>query len=380
MKPQIIFLIILIILLFFTPFGQRVRRSIIFYFIIMFPYRKWHFPAWLSKPIIKEEHRFKCQNREIISDIYRLDDGKEHPGMLVYAPLAEEGRNNPLVINFLGGLARMGYTVTAPFWLQRSLGNIYLTDIVDFKIALKWFKTQKYVLAKPIGIVAVSYGVGPAMVAIKKYSLEKEIRFLTLVSGFADLLETIKALITKKFQYKNIQDRMDPEPYAYTVMLKTAAVWCKNKKDQNIFSQINVRITENNFSQKISQISDSLSDEGRKIIQWYKSRNTQEFSTRYKKLSQKIQEYFKDLSPQRNQAFPQVPTLILHSKKDHLIPYTESIKLYDSLKKKTKSTLVLISAFDHTMPVPATIKNIFTIYLANFYRISKFLYKMLSFD
>lgn len=370
---------ILLILLLFTHVGILIRKSLIFYLIIMFPYRKWHFPNWFSRPITIEENHFESHGRKIISDVYRPKNHKKYPGMIVFAPLADEGRRNPLVVNFLKGLTRLGYTVTAPFWPERGFGNIYLSDIEDFATSLKWFKNHPFVLKEKIGVVAVSYGTGPAMISIKKYGLEKDIKFLALISGFIDLLETVKTLITKNFQYKRIKGKIEPEPYAYNVMLKTAAVWSDNDKDKKVFIETSNKVVNSNFSEQLSKITPNIGSGGQKIIEWYQSSNNQEFFDRYKKLPQKIHQYFNDLSPLSKKAFPELPTLILHSTKDHLIPYTESVKLHDLIKEKINSVLVLISAFDHTMPIPANIKNIFTIYLPNLYRITRFLFIMLSY-
>lgn len=376
----IILILLVVFFLFFTRVGTLIKKSMVFYLIIMFPYRKWHFPNWFSRPIIIEENHFESYGRKIISDVYRPKNHRKYPGMMVFAPLAEEGRRNPLVVNFLKGLARLGYTVTAPFWPQRGFGNIYLTDIDDFATSLKWFKNHQFVLKEKIGIVAVSYGTGPAMISIKKYGLEKDIKFVALISGFIDLLETIKTLITKNFQYKKIKGKLEPEPYAYNVMLKTAAVWSDDKQDKKIFSEISENATSKNFAELLSKITPKISTEDQKIVSWYQSKNSKEFSDRFKKLPKRIHQYFNDLSPLSKNAFGKVPTLILHSTKDHLIPYTESVKLHDLIKEKPHSVLVLISAFDHTMPIPANLKNIFTIYLPNFYRITKFLFIMLSLE
>lgn len=378
----VIFLVIATLLfLYFTRVGTLIKKSLLFYLMIMFPYRKWHFPNWFSRPIIIEENSFTSHGRTIISDVYRPKNNKKYPGMIVFAPLAEEGRRNLLVVNFLKGLARLGYTVTAPFWPERGFGNIYLTDIDDFATSLKWFKSRPFVKNEKIGIVAVSYGTGPAMISIKKYSLEKDIKFIALISGFIDLLATIKTLITKRFEYKKINGIMEPEPYAYNVMLRTAAAWSDDPKDKKIFTEISEKVENSQeFSKILIKIKPELSIEGQKIIDWYQSSSGEEFTDKYNKLPKKIHQYFDDLSPFSSNNFPQITTLILHSTKDNLIPYTESVKLYDLIKERINSVLILISAFDHTMPVPANLKNIFMVYLPNLYRITRFLFIMLSLE
>ena len=346
----------------------------------MFPNRSWHLPKWLSPKIKIEEYSFKIDNRQILPDFYRPDNNKQYPGMIVFAPLAKEGKREPLVVNFMKGLVGLGFTVMVPFWPARSVGTIYESDSNDLVECINWFSKYKYLNADPIGIAAVSYGSGPAIIACSDLQVQGKIRYLMSISGYIDLLSVARLVITKHFCYKNISGTVSPDPYARYILFKNAGNWCNNKKDTKIFYQLAENFfTKQNPESEIADRRNDLTKSGKKIFDWVTSKNSKEFDTGFTNMPEKIKKYYSSLSL-TDEIIKSInfPMLILHSTNDRLIPYTESIKLFDKIENKKESSLVLISAFDHTVPVPATFKNIWTIYLPNLARIVKFIFRMLE--
>jgi len=373
-------LLVILIFLFFTEKGRLFKRSMALYFVIMFPNRKWHLPKWLSPKINIEEYLIKIGNRKILPDIYRPNDNKKYPGMIVFAPLAKEGKREPLVVNFMKGLVGLGFTVMVPFWPNRSVGTIYESDSNDLIECISWFSKSNHIKNEPIGIVAVSYGTGPAIIACANNEIQEKIRFLMSISGYIELLSVAKLVVTKQFSYKNISGSAEPDPYARYILFRNAGNWCESKKDTKIFYKLAQNyFTKQNPDKELDTTKDSFSKDGRKVFDWVTSKTPQEFDNGYLKMSNNIKKYYSGLSVS-DKLIKSInfPLLILHSTNDRLIPYTESVKLYDKIEDKKDSTLVLIDAFDHTVPVPATLKNIWTIYLPNLVRIVKFIFKMLE--
>ena len=113
-------------------------------------------------------------------------------------------------------------------------------------------------------------------------------------------------------------------------------------------------------------------------MRWILSKNEKEFKKNFDKLPKKALEFLKGLNAVGMVSKITKPILILHSTHDRLVPYTEAFKIYDEIKNKKKSVFILINAFDHATPMPASIKNLFKIYIPNFFRLTKFVYKMIS--
>lgn len=364
----------------FSKSGKIIRKSVLLYFIIMFPKRRWHLPSSFFAKIKIEEHKFTSPGGVMNPDIYYPDDGKKHNGMIIFVPLAKEGKKDYLVVNFLRGLARLGYVIMAPHWVNRQMGIMKITDSNDLCKSIEWFSKFNKVDKNNIGVMAVSYGVGPSIISLVKEKMKNKIKYLVIISGYYDLLAVAKNIITKKFNYKNLHGEIIPDPYARYALFYNAASWTKNKFDQSFFKNLAKKIYNNKSIAKINKSSHNLSANGQAILNFLLAKNTTLFKKYFAKLPATAINFMSELSPKKLTNKLSMPVLILHSTNDRLIPYTESLKIYDSLPVKRETTFALINAFDHTVPVPATLGNILRIYLPNFVRLVRFIYKMLSYQ
>jgi len=350
------------------------------YLIIMFPYRRWHLPSWLSPKTKISDYKINFGKRVLAPKVFQLDDNKKHPGMIVFTPLAQEDESSAAAINFLKGLAKLGFTVMVPLWPGRPLGTINETDPKDLAGSIDWFSKQDFIEKGPVGLVAISYGAGPALIAAADEHIKNKIKYLVLLSGYVDLLAATETIVTGKFSYGKIKGEVEPDPYARYVLFYNIGKWCSNHGDQQIFAKISKIILDNNQSDtKINALADGLSKEGKTIFAWVTASEPKDFREKFSRLPKKIKNHYQALTPKLKNIFSiKSPLLIMHSTNDRLIPHTESIKLYNNIKNyNKKSSLVLISAFDHAIPVQANFKNIWTIYIPNFFRIVRFIFQML---
>lgn len=380
-KTIIIILSILVIfIIFFTWQGKTIFKSILLFIIIMFPKRKFHLPKKFFPKIKKSSYKIKYHNREINPDVYHPDDKKSHPGLVVFVPLAREGKRDLLVVNFLCGLARLGFSVIAPHWPARKMGEMFLTDSEDLDYCIKWFKNKKFVSDDKVGVIAASYGTGPAIIATKYPFTKNNIKYLVLVSGYIDLVETARTAITGEYSYKDIKNKIIPDPYAKYILFYTASKFVLSKNDKNILVNL-AKISDKNQYDRIKflKYKNQLSKSSISIYDWIMSKNSKEFYYNFEKLPSQLKHFFISLTPSKKNLNLNIPVMILHSTNDNLVPITEAFRMNDRIQSKDK-TFVLVSAFSHTMPISATLKNIFTIYIPNFFRLVRFIYLMIYYQ
>lgn len=376
----LLILVALILLLYVTKIGTLIRKSVIFYLVIMFPYRKFHLPSWLSPKIKIIDYKVNFGKRVVAPKVFQLDDGKKHPGMVVFTPLAQEEASEIQAISFLKGLAKLGFTVMVPLWPNRPIGIIHDTDPQDLADSINWFSNQEFIENSPLGLVAVSYGAGTALIAAADDEIKKKIKYMVLISGYVDLLSTTETVVTGQFSYGKIKGVVEPDPYARYILFYNVGRWCTDKCDQEIFNEIGEMILhKDDINEKIKHLEDKLSPEGKIIFSWVTATDPKDFREKFKKLPARIKKHYDALTPKLKSVFSiKSPLLIMHSTNDRLIPHTESIKLFDHIKNRNKkSSLVLVSAFDHTIPAQVNFKNLWTVYIPNFFRIIRFIYQML---
>lgn len=314
----------------------------------MFPFRRWHFRLSRQPDIEILEHEIRVGKRMLKPDLYRRKgpNSQLRPALIIFVPLAKEGKRDKLVTNFMEGMARLGYIVMVPFWPNRPIGTIATTDTTDLIASLQWLKSQPGVDPNRIGIVAVSYGVGPALLAASQPPIGSQIQFIAAIGGYADLKNVTRFAICGRFNYGSIHGQLPPDPYLVQIMTNSAKRWRQTKTLNNLFSAQTPKLFDQAFAN----------------------------------LAKPIRRWFRELSPVTVANRVRTPLLILHSTNDTLVPYTESLRLYDAVKDHTQASLDIVDVFEHTVPIPATPINLFRIYLPNLWRIVRYIYRILAFQ
>lgn len=350
---------------------RTLLRSLRLYLVIMFPYRRWHFRFTHHDIDIREEH-LTVEGRPLAPDIYRAHRGPAvRPAILIYVPLAQEGKRDAIIVNFMEGLAHLGYVVMVPFWPGRDKGTIATTDQADFIACLDWLRAQPDVDPQRIGVVAVSYGVAPILNAIADETTANKIQFLSLIGGVADMKNLAEFALTGRFSYQNIHGTITPDPYIGQILLRAAAAYVTRPTDKDYFLALA-------NGQSVDGVE--LSPEGQRIADLFASRTATQFATAYANLPPRMRAWLTDLSPITRLSGIHTPILIMHSTNDALVPYTESLRLADGLRHNRHTTLTLVSVFDHTVPVAATPWNLLRIYLPNLGRIVRYIHRILAFQ
>lgn len=367
-----------------TPAGRTLAKSLLLYTVIMFPHRRVHLPTFLGGTIEIEEHHLTSNGRRLAPDIYRPRDDQPRPGVIVFVPLAKEGKRDPRVTNFMKGLVRIGYVVMVPFWPGRPLGTIQPTDIDDLAYALTWFRDQPYIDAERVGIVAVSYGAGPALRVAAKMDFHNVVQYLVTVGGYADLKSLIKFVGTGSYTDNGREHHLQPDGYARYILVRAASNWSKSPTDQrllaNLLEEIDHQPGQEPNPEKLKTIRAKLTPDGQQLFDTLLTSTAETFDGQFAKLPARVKKIIDTLSPLPELGKVHAPILILHSTNDRLVPYTESIKLFQAIKDRPSTMFSLIDVFDHAVPVPATFSNIWKIYLPNLGRLVRFIYRFLAYQ
>lgn len=354
-------------------FLRTLTRSLHMYLVIMFPYRRWHFPFNKPSTVNITEVDIMSRGQTLRPDVYRKigEVNKKHPAIIIYVPLAQEGKRDPSVTNFMRGLVALGYIVMVPAWPHRTIGTIETTDIDDLIESVHWLRGQSDVDPNRIGIVAVSYGVGPTVIALNK-GLADKVQFVSAIGGYADMKNLAQFALTGTFNFGKIHEKLHPDPYLRTIIYRAAAGFAKNPTDKKHFLK--------SAETKKSLSSAKLTAAGRRINALLTATDQVTFEAAYTKLTPAIKRWFEQMSPINFLEKIRTPLLVLHSTNDELVPYTESLRLYEKLRGTESASLTLVDVFEHAVPVTATPANVFRIYLPNLWRVVRYIHKILAFQ
>ena len=362
-----------------TASGRAVFKGTFIYFIIMFPSRRWHLPAFLAPPIIRHEPTIQMKGRTLKPDIYRVGRAskRRRPGIIIYAPLAPEGNRDPYVINFLQAMARIGFVVMVPNWPDRPVGLMDGGDIEELEVSIARLREEPDIDPNRIGVIAVSYGAGPALIVAAKRAFKDQLQYVMTIGGYVDLWTVFRFAGNGKVRIGDHEVwQLQPHPYMRYVLLQTVASWTTKKEDARVIQAFLGKIRDFAAPLYLATLRQLVSKETRDIIDALEhisdgmplSELRRIFPASFRA---KLDEL--SLTPAMLHAIT-ARILIVHTTNDRLVPYSEARLLRRHLRKNQQPILSTLSGFDHTIPPPATPANFFGIYAPNALKIIPLLY------
>ena len=371
-----------------TASGRAVLKGTFIYCIIMFPTRRFHLPAFISPPIRRREPMLKMPGRTLKPDVYRIGTSvkqRQRPAVVIYAPLAPEGKRNVYVVNFLRGMARIGFVVLIPDWPERPLGLMDDADVEELERSVAYLEAQPDVDPNRIGIIAISYGAGPALIAASHRRLGKRLQYVMTIGGYTDMWSVLQFAGSGKVRIEaNESLQVEPHPFMRYVLLRTVSRWSAEKRDRVLVDAFLKKITDNdapidvNLAAPIdvSQLQSKLSSQAQAMLialeraaagatkEELRATLPESFRKKMDKLSL-TSAMIRDIHSR---------VLIVHTINDRLVPYSEAKVLYSHLDKDQRPILSKLAGFDHTIPPAATPANFFFIYAPNALKVIPLLY------
>lgn len=336
-------------------------KSFLIYAIIMTPNRRIHLPKKLF-PIKKETISFKAGKNTLEPDIYYPKTRKRLPALIIYCPLALEGKDDKNIVNFLNGVARMGYFAIVPVWLKREAGQIEPDDDKELEATFDYLLQNKKVDPKRISILGISYGGGVALKFANNPKYKDKIKSLILIGSSLNLRNIFDFAISKKIKGKPRK----PTNYLMYMVVKTIcrhleepdrSTCLKFLKIMPPYNDLNLAALKNKISKKnFELLSEIVGKKPNKAkIEALLPKSVNSFINKF--------DSTKDVPSIRQEI------IAFHSSEDTMVPVTESEKI---VKLAKKSRFYTTNSFEHTVPKQATLKTAITMYLPSFFRIARF--------
>lgn len=345
----------------FLKNSKNLLKAALFYSILMTPRRTLHLPKNIW-PIEKTTFSIKAGNRILEPDLYTPRNSKKLPAVVIYCPLALEGKNDKGIVNFLRGVSRMGYATIVPAWLEREPGQIEHDDDVELKATFDYLLNHPQIDPKRISIVGISYGGGISMKFASDPIFAQHVKSLTLIGSYVDLKSIFDFALTKKV--KDAHRR--PGDYLMYMIIKTV---CRHLKEPDRTVCLNfLTSTKPAQSFGIEYLRGKISSDSFALLNELASENPDRQKIE-NLIPESLWQFVEKFDVRENATRVKQKMLLFHSTEDRMVPVTESEKIH---KLASNSQLYLANSFEHTVPKQATIKNIATTYLPSFWNVAKF--------
>ena len=338
-KNHYLILILLSILLFGIIFQKPISTHLkIALFITE------EFPQIPIKPLglvslrpFQEKVELKSKNGKILGDLFLPVKPNKKPAVILAMGVKTSEEDKPLLWHFGNTMARLGYMTFWPRLEVLDKGESLPEEPETFVESFKYLEGLPQTDSERITFVGFSVGSSTAFVAASEPEIADEVHGLVFFGGQFDVFEYLLSLATRRI-----------------ILNDDVTAW---EPDQDA----------------INHAKSLLEAKGAKqVLKIFDQKTATEAATL---LSQAPEDEILDLkrfSPKERLDQFKASIFILHDKSDTLVPYVESVKLYQALPKEQLGAYHISDLFEHVQPNrPINIAELAKLY--------GFLYKVFEF-
>jgi dienelactone hydrolase len=335
--------------------------------------------AWVTSTPTVKQLRIPGQRGEIPADLYLLADGKKRAAILLTHGIIEDGKDDPRLIRFAYSLARSGFVVLVPELRGMKSFRVAFSDIDDIVVSFRHLASLEQVDGGKMGLLGFSYGAGPTFMAAADPSIRHHVKFLVSFGGYYDPLNVIRFITTGYYEYRNEKGFLQPEPYGKWVFFMNNLDYVESGKDRGLLKEIFEKEEKKKRAEAIPLLT-SLTPQGKYLYELLVNEDPRRVEELVQRIDPRVQEYLKKLS-----MAPVIPSvdaylLIGHGSTDPLIPYTESLRLADAVRDKSRVHVAILKLFAHVDPARKSYpwREYVTVYLPSMLRFYYLVYDLLS--
>ena len=338
----IVFLLLLIIFLVSPPGRVATQAGLMTAEVIPgFPIKPL---KWVSKAPLVEEVNIVKGNTNLLADIYRPNDKKKHPAVVLTLGAGPD-RRTPLLVKFAESLARTGYVVLAPDIPRLVAGHVITSATEDTINVFEYLYEQPFVDQGKVGFGGFCVGASVAIVAAEDPRIAEKVSFIYAVSPYFNLVDLSREIITRQY-IKNVDTvAWEPSDLSKEALKKGVVLYFSNEEDRKILDQAI-------FAKRppSSDILSGLSEESKKVLTYMQTQDFEKSRQIYENYWPKQgKQLDAELSPSTNISDLQAKLFILSDPNDVFVPPTHSQKFVESLPKEQVS-YTQIDALEHVRP------------------------------
>ena len=303
---------------------------------------------------------YEVDGRASTGDLYLPGDRVE-AGLVLVPGAAVNGKDDPTFVAFAESLARARFAVLVPEIPNLRELKVRSTDarkIADAVRHLASFAPAGQEAGQgadegagegaPVGIAAVSYAVGPAVMAAATPDAGPKVRFVAAVGGYYDL-EAVITFFTAGVFRRTPEDPWQtatPNAYGKWVFLRSNSDFISLPRDRRLLLEIAERKLRD-LDAEISDLAADLSPEGRAVYALLENRDPAEVSRLIDGLPLRVRAEIEALDL-KNLDLDRVSAriLLVHGRDDRIIPYSESLALAEAAGE-AQAELFLVDNLAH---------------------------------
>lgn len=293
--------------------------------------------------------RYEIQGRDGLADLYM--PGEAPGAMLVLVPgFTEAGRNDARLVELARSLARARFAVLVPEVPGSRQLRVRLEDRQTIADAVRFAREQRPALAaRGVGLVAISYAVGLAVLGSLDLEAATRPDFLVGLGGYYDTTAVVTFATTGRYRPPGERRwrRGHPLDSAKWIFLAGNAAVLDDPRDRQRLQEVG-RDCFAPCAPDVAALRDELGPEGDALLDLITNDDPAQVPALIAALPPEVTRRLQALSLKHRDLSPLQGRLILiHGRRDPLVPFTESQALAQAVPG---SELFIIDDFSHITP------------------------------
>lgn len=278
-------------------------------------------------------------------DLY-LPAGKVRAGLVLVPGAAALGRDEPRLQALARTLARAGFAVLVPELPEVRRFALSRRDADRVADALRHL--QHIHPVAPLGVMAISYAVAPALIAATLPDLAPQVAFAVGIGGYRDAEAAIRFITTGAFRVQGDarEHRVEPNRYGRWAFVLANIGRLENAADAAPLHDIAMR-RQRDADADISDLARMLGPQGKAVLALVDNRDPERVTTLIEALPPSIRSEIDGLNLALHDLGKLRGHLILiHGRDDRMVPYSESEALAAAVPG-ARVSLFLIDGIGH---------------------------------
>lgn len=306
----------------------------------------------------------------IAADLYSPAEAAR-AGMILVPGIAPTGKDDRRLVAFANTIARAGFEVLVPDLARMRALQVSAADAALLADAVAWMAQRDPL--RPLGISAISFAAGPAVLALSEPQARDHVDFVLTIGGYYDLPAVVTFFTTGNFRAgadAPWQYRV-PNAYGKWVFLLSNAPRLGDPGDRSALAAIARRKMQDRDAD-VSGLVRGLGAEGRAVYALLDNDDPGRVPSLLAALPKGVRSELRALDlAGRDLAESGTRFVLIHGRNDAIIPETESEAFARALPDDAVS-LYLLNSLDHVNPQPPglidTVKLFDAIYTLLAYR------------
>ena len=284
----------------------------------------------------------------IAADLYQPAEGAR-AGMILVPGIAPAGKNDRRLVAFANTIARAGFAVLVPDLARMRALQVSADDAPLLADAIAWMAQKDP--GRPLGLTAISFAVGPAVLALSDPQGRDRVDFVLTVGGYYDLPAVVTFFTTGRFRNHDEADwrYREPNVYGKWVFLLSNAARLDAPTDRVTLATVARRKLDDRDAD-VSRLIGGLGPKGRAVHALLDNDDPERVPALLDALPKPVRQELHALDLASDALdVGQTRFVLIHGRNDAIIPETESEALANALPTGTAS-LYLLNSLDHVNP------------------------------